>query len=129
MENVIARPAPLSKKRVYAGVIISALLTAFMVWDAAMKIFLHPLAVQGTAKAGYAEHLVRPLGFVALACTLLFAVPRTRFVGALLLTAYYGGAVATHLRLEQPFVFPIVFGVLVWISVYLRDRRLHALIA
>jgi DoxX-like family len=88
----------------------------------------HPLAVSGTAQVGYPEHLVRPIGLVELAATLLFVVPRTRLVGALFLTAYYGGATATHVRLEQPFFFPVVFGALLWISLWLRDRRLGALL-
>jgi hypothetical protein len=129
MENVIATPVRLSKKRVYAGIAISALLSAFMLWDSLIKVLQHPMAMQGTAGVGYPVHLVRPIGVVELASTLLFVVPRTRLFGALLLTAYFGGATATHVRMEQPFVFPVIFGALLWLALYLRDPRLRALVA
>ena len=124
--NVIAAP---SKKSAYTGLVISSLLTAFMLWDSLIKVFQHPMATQGTAQVGYPVHLVRPIGLVELAITILFVVRRTRIVGALLLTAYFGGATATHVRLEQPFIFPVVFGALLWLSLCLRDRRVRALVA
>ncbi len=65
-----------------------------------------------------------PLGIVELVCTILYAIPQTSILGAILLTAYFGGATATHVRMGEPFYFPVVFGILVWAAMYLRERAL-----
>ena len=113
---------------VWTGRIISGFIVLFMLFDGGAKVVRFAPYVEGTVKAGYADSLVVPLGIVGLVCTILYAIPQTSILGAILLTAYYGGATATHVRLGQPFYFPIVFGVLVWIAMFLREPRLRSLI-
>jgi hypothetical protein len=88
-----------------------------------MKLVRNSYAVDATVKLGYQESVLVPLGLVLLICTILYAIPRTAVWGALLLTGYLGGATATHLRAGQPFLFPIIFGVLAWAGLTLRNRR------
>ncbi|PYQ49633.1 MAG: hypothetical protein DMF59_12975 [Acidobacteria bacterium] len=117
-----------SKAALWTGRIISGFIVLFMLFDGGAKVVRFAPYVEGTVKAGFADSLVVPLGIVGLVCTILYAIPQTSILGAILLTAYYGGATATHVRLGQPFYFPIVFGVLVWIAMFLREPRLRALV-
>jgi hypothetical protein len=117
-----------SKGALWTGRIISALVILFMLFDGGAKVARFAPYVEGTVKAGFADSLVVPLGILTLFCTIVFAIPQTSILGAMLLTAYYGGATATHVRLGQPFYFPVVFGILVWLAMYLREPRLRALI-
>lgn len=117
-----------SKKAVWTGRIISTLIVLFMLVDGGGKVMKLAPYMEGTVKAGYAASLVVPLGILALVCTIVYAIPQTSVLGAILMTAYFGGATATHVRLGQPFYFPVVFGVLVWVALYLREARLRALI-
>ncbi len=117
-----------SKKAVWAGRIISTLIVLFMLVDGGGKVMKLAPYMEGTVKAGYAASLVVPLGILALVCTIVYAIPQTSILGAILMTGYFGGATATHVRLGQPFYFPVVFGVLVWVALYLREARLRALI-
>ena len=79
-------------------------------------------------KFGYPESAATPIGIVEIACALLYTIPKTRVVGAVLVTAYLGGAVATHVRVGEPFVMPILLGILVWAGLYLRDARVRELL-
>ena len=99
-----------------------------MLFDGAAKIVRFAPYVEGTVKAGFADNLVMPLGLVALIPTILYAIPQTSVLGAILLAAYFGGATATHVRLGQPFWFPVVFGILTWLALYLREPRLRVLV-
>ena len=117
-----------SKKSIWAGRIISALVGVFMLVDGGAKVVKLAPYVEGTTRVGYPASLVVPLGIVALVCTVVYLIPRTSILGAILLTAYFGGATATHVRMGEPFYFPVVFGVLVWLALYLREARLRALI-
>jgi len=122
---------PVSKKRLWVGRIMSALPTLFLLWDGAMKLVKPQVVVKGTVELGYAEAVILPLGVVLLTCTILYLIPRTAVLGAILLTGYLGGAVATHVRAGQgPFeiLFPILLGVLLWGGLVLRDNRLRTLI-
>ena len=130
MEAILTRPntVPPAGAKVWTGRALGTLVTLFLVVDAIGKILLLKPYLEGTAKAGFPVGAVLPIGAVLLVCTILYAVPRTALVGAVLLTAYLGGATATHVRLEQPFVFPVAFGVLVWLSLYLRNERARAVL-
>lgn len=108
--------------------ILGSLLVLFLLVDAAGKILRLAPYVEGTAKVGYPDGCLVPLGIVLLASTILYVVPRTAILGAVLLTGYLGGATATHVRMEQPFIFPVVFGILLWGCLYLRDERVRALL-
>lgn len=131
MEATLNRPAPSNvqagKARLWTARILGSLLVLFLLVDAIGKILRLTPYVEGTAKVGYSDGVVAPLGFVLLACTLLYVIPRTAVLGAILLTGYLGGAVATHVRMDQPYVFPIVFGAIAWGCLYLRDARVRAL--
>jgi hypothetical protein len=121
---------PVSKKRLWAGRIISALPTLFLLVDGAMKLIKPQVVVKTTVELGYAEPVILPLGLVLLACTSVYLIPRTAVLGAILLTGYVGGAVATHVRAGQgPFeiLFPVALGGLLWVGLVLRDDRLRTL--
>jgi hypothetical protein len=115
-------------KKVWIGRVLSTLLALFLAVDAAGKILRLAPYVEGTARVGYSAGTLVPLGLVLLACTVLYAIPRTAALGAVLLTGYLGGATATHVRMGEPFLFPVVFGVLVWVALALRDERLRGLL-
>ena len=121
-----------SKKRLWAGRIVSALTVVFLLVDGVMKVMKAPVAVQGSIQLGYPESVVFGIGLVLLVCTLLYVIPRTSILGAILLTGYLGGAVATHVRVGDPLfshaLFPVYLGVMVWGGLFLRNHRLRALI-
>ncbi|MEA2206888.1 MAG: hypothetical protein QOE77_3664 [Blastocatellia bacterium] len=123
--------APVSKGLLWTGRIMSALPILFLLMDGAMKLVKPAMVVDATVKLGYHENVILPLGIVLLACTLLYAIPRTAVLGAILLTGYLGGAVATHVRMGESvfsIVFPIIFGVLIWGGLFLRDQLVRTLI-
>lgn len=123
--------SPISGKRLWAGRILSAMPALFLLVDGAMKLVKPEVVIRATVELGYAEAVIVPLGIILLACTILYLVPRTAILGAILLTGYLGGAVATHVRAGQgPFeiLFPVVFGALLWGGLVLRDERLSALL-
>jgi len=117
-----------SMGRVWTGRIISGLVTLFMLFDAVMKLEKPAPVLQAFARTGWPAELSVPLGVILLTCTVFYVIPRTSLLGAVLLTGYLGGAVATNLRLENPLLtntlFPVYFGVLVWASMLLRVPRL-----
>jgi hypothetical protein len=121
-----------SKKELWAGRVIGALPVLFLLFDGIGKLVKPAPVVEGTLQLGYQASVLVPLGIVLLACTILYAVPRTAVLGAILLTGYLGGAVATHVRVDNPLLthtlFPIYFGVMLWGSLYLRDPRVRALL-
>jgi hypothetical protein len=107
---------------------MSILPALFLLFDAAMKLVKPQFVVDATVRLGYPEGVIVPLGVVLLVCTVLYLVPRTSVLGAILLTGYLGGAVATHVRHEDsPFeiVFPFVLGALIWGGLVLREPRLR----
>ena len=121
-----------SRKALWAGRIVSALPVLFLLMDGVMKLFKPAVVVDATVKLGYTETTIVPLGIVLLACTVLYVVPQTSVLGAILLTGYLGGAVATHTRVGDPLfshvLFPTYLGALIWLGLYLRDARLRALV-
>ena len=124
--------APASGKQRWAGIVISALPALFLFADAVMKLVKPAPVVEADGRLGYPESVIVPLGIVLLICTILYAVPRTSVVGAVLLTGYLGGAVATHVRVGNPLfshvLFPVYLGVMIWLGLYLRDERMRALV-
>jgi len=121
-----------SNKALWAGRIVSALPVLFLLMDGVMKLFKPAVVVDATVKLGYTETTIVPLGIVLLACTILYVAPLTSVLGAILLTGYLGGAVATHTRVGDPLfshvLFPTYLGTLIWLGLYLRDARLRALV-
>lgn len=120
--------APVSKKMLWAGRILSTLPVLMLLMSGVMKLMKPPDLVEGFAKLGWPDHLALGLGIVELTCTILYAIPRTSVLGAILLTGYLGGAIATHVRIGEPFIVQFLFGVVIWLGLYLRDARLRALI-
>ena len=121
----------ISKSALWTGRIISALPVLFLLMDSIMKFVKPAVVVETTVKIGYSETTIVPLGIVLLVSTIVYVIPRTAILGAILLTGYLGGAVATHVRIGEgwfPISFPIIVGVLLWGGLWLRDNRLRALI-
>jgi len=121
--------APVSKKKLWAGRILSALPVLMLLFSGVMKLVKPAAVVQGFAHFGYPESLALSIGILELACAVVYVIPRTSVLGAILLTGYLGGATATHVRIgEALFIIPVILGVLVWGGLFLRDDRLRALI-
>lgn len=113
-----------STTTIRAGWLISAFVILFLLVDGIMKVLRTDISVDATVDLGYPESQVAWIGIAVLACTVLYAVPRTAVFGAILLTGFLGGAVATQVRLEEPSaLFPAVLGVLAWTGLALRDER------
>ena len=111
----------------------SALAAAFLLTDATMKLLALPVVLNASAELGFAgAGIARGLGIVLLLCTALYVVPRTAALGAILLTGYLGGAIATHVRVDSPLLTHVLFGaylaVFLWGGLYLREPKLRALI-
>ncbi len=124
-------PAQSLKATLWIGRIMSALPALFLLVDGVMKLVKPKFVVDATVQLGYPENVIVGLGIVVLACTIIYLIPRTAVLGAILLTGYLGGAVATHVRTEEglfPICFPVVFGALLWGGLYLRDARLRTLV-
>jgi hypothetical protein len=128
----IVQTVPTSNKAIWAGRIMSGLVILFLLLDGAMKLIPLNVVVEASEQLGIPAGLARTLGVLTLACTLLYAFPRTSVLGAILLTGYLGGAVASHLRVGDPLfthvLFGVYLGVLIWGGLYLRDGRLRTLI-
>ena len=118
-----------SKPALITGWVLSILPVLALLLSAAMKLTRNPAAVQGFEKFGYAERMLLTLGIVEASCAILYLIPRTAVLGAILVTGYLGGAVATHARVGDPaFITPALLGVIAWHGLFLRDRRVRALI-
>jgi DoxX-like family len=121
-----------SNPRRWTGFIITGLIATFMLLDAAMKFVAPKPVADAFVRTGWPIDLSVTLGAILLISTVLYLIPRTAILGAILLTGYLGGAVATNLRLHNPWfshtLFPVYFGILVWGALWLRDPRLQALI-
>src|SRR5438309_945257 len=121
-----------SKKRVWAGRTLSGLAALFLLMDGGMKLFKPPVVVEATLQLGYPESAIVGIGIVLLACTILYLIPRTAILGAVVLTGYLGGAVASQVRVNAPWfniLFPVALGCVVWGGLWLRDRRLQMVLA
>jgi DoxX-like family len=122
------RAVSVSKKRVLAGRILSGLAILFLLFDAVSKVLKAAPSVEGTIRMGFPSGVIVPMGLVLLALTVAYAIPRTAVLGAVLLTGYLGGAVAAQLRLGASafeISFPILFAVVMWAGILLRDDRLR----
>jgi hypothetical protein len=120
--------AGISKSRLWSGRALSTLAVLFLAMDGGMKLFKPPFVVDATIQLGYPEAAIVGIGAALLISTLLYALPRTSIFGAILLTGYLGGAVASGVRIGAPIfniVFPIVFGIIVWASLAMRNPRLE----
>jgi len=130
--QVAAQTSPVSKRMLWTGRILSGLAALFLLADSVGKFVRPAPVVEGTVLLGYPESVILPLGILLLACTLLYVIPYTSVLGAILLTGYLGGAVATHVRVGNPWLshilFPTYVGLLIWGGLYLCEGRLRFLI-
>jgi DoxX-like family len=132
--STIAAETPVSKPERLLGRILSGLVIVFMLFDGAIKLVPWPVVTESMEKIGYgsSETLARSLGVISLVCTILYAIPPTSFVGAILLTGYLGGAMASHLRIGSPLFTHVLFGfylgLMVWGGLWLRDGSLRTLL-
>ena len=115
-------------KAVGAGWVISVLASLVFLFSAFLKLKGGPELAQGIAHLGLPESMVMPLAIVEISCTVIYLIPATSVLGAVLLAGYVGGAICTHWRVGDPFFVQITLGLLVWLGLYLREPRLKALI-
>ena len=122
-----------SKAMLWTSRIMSGLVILFMLADSIFKFVQPAEVVQGTVDLGFANHHIATLGILGLISILLYAIPRTAILGAILLTGYFGGAIATHLRLDNPLfshiLFPVYLGILAWGGLWLRDERVRNMLS
>jgi hypothetical protein len=129
----MAVTAPVAKPARWLGRILSGIVILFMLFDGAIKLVPWPIVTETMDRMGYgsSESLARSLGAISLVCTVLYAIPPTSILGAILLTGYLGGAMASHVRIGSPLfshlLFSFCLGVMVWGGLWLRDRKLRPL--
>jgi DoxX-like family len=130
----IAETAPVSKPARWTGRVLSGLVVVFLLFDGAVKLVPWPIVTETMDRMGYgsSESLARTLGVITVACTVLYAIPPTSILGAILLTGYLGGAMASHVRIGSPLfthtLFGLYLGLMVWGGLWLRDGSLRDLI-
>jgi len=118
-----------SKGKLWAGRIMSALPVLFILLGSVMKLMRLPAVIEGFAKSGVPERLIIPVGMIELICVVVYLVPRTAVLGAILMTGLLGGATITTLRVGDPtYPMPVILGMLAWGGLYMRDARLRELI-
>lgn len=117
-----------SRRAVWAGWVISVLLTLLFLVSAVMKLAGIPAVQEGMAHLGLLLSMLTPLSMLEMACAVVYVIPATAVLGAVLLTGYLGGAICTHWRVGDPFLPQIVLGLLVWLGIYLREERLRLLL-
>jgi hypothetical protein len=126
--SLIGQTAPISKTSLWAGRILSALAVLLFVVTGLFSLLKPEIAAQGAARYGYPDGAMARIALVEIACGIVYAIPQTSVLGAILLTGYLGGATATHVRAGEPFFLPIVVGIVVWLGLFLREERLRALV-
>lgn len=121
-----------TKAQLWTGRVLSTLAILFLTFDSTLKLLRLPVVEEASAKLGYQNTTIFTIGMVLLACVILYAIPQTSVFGAMLLTGYLGGAVATHTRVGDPLfshiLFPTYVGTILWLGLYLREPRLRALV-
>ena len=129
--NAASLPQP-SDRATWAGRVLSGLPVLMLTFDAAAKIARLKPMIEGTVKLGYPASTVFPIGLILLACVIVYVIPRTAPLGAVLLTGYLGGAIATHVRVGNPLftheLAPIYVAAFIWGGLYLRDPRVRAVL-
>jgi hypothetical protein len=124
-----AQPA---KGQLWTGRVLSTLAILFLTFDSVIKLLRLPVVAEASAKLGYQNDTIFQIGIVLLVCVILYAIPQTSILGAILLTGYLGGAVATHTRVGDPLfshvLFPTYIGSFIWLGLYLREPRLRPLV-
>jgi hypothetical protein len=131
--TVIAENYPASSPARWIGRILSGLVIVFLLFDGAIKLVPWPIVTETMERMGYgsSDALMRGLGAITIVCTVLYAIPPTSILGAILLTGYLGGAIASHVRIESPLfthtLFGLYLGLMLWGGLWLRDANLRSL--
>jgi DoxX-like protein len=132
MADTARVPDHTSRWKAWAGIGLSTMAVLFLLFDSTGKLLKVAPVVAGTEQLGYPESVIRTLGVILLLCVITYVIPRFSIVGAVLLTGYLGGAIATHVRVGSPLLthvlFPIYLGVFIWGGLLLRDARLPRLL-
>lgn len=122
----------ISRKRLVASYVLTGVVALFLIFDTVLKLLRLEPAVKGTAELGYPPESVLSIGLMEVVCLVAFLVPRTAVMGAILLTGYLGGAIATHFRIGNPLLshtlFPVYVALMVWGGLYLRDARVRGIV-
>jgi hypothetical protein len=130
MESTVI--VPVSKAKLWTARIMGGLVIAFMLMDSIFKLIPNDMVTAGTVELGYQAHHIPVMGVLGFISILLFAIPRTQILGAILLTGYFGGAIATHVRLDNPLfshiLFPVYLAVLAWGSIWLKNESFRRLV-
>jgi uncharacterized membrane protein YphA (DoxX/SURF4 family) len=113
---------------VITGWVLTILPAAMLIMSGTMKLMGGPELEKGMEHSGYPLAVAKPLGIVEIACAVIYLIPQTAVLGAILITGYMGGAIATHVRLEEAFIIQTVIGVVAWLGIFLRDARLRQLL-
>lgn len=133
MTHTVDVPERATRWKARAGVALSTMAMLFLLFDSTGKLLKVAPVIEGTVQLGFPESVIRPLGVILLLCVITYAIPRFAIVGAMLLTGYLGGAIATHVRVGSPLLthvlFPIYLAVFIWGGLLLRDARLRCLLA
>jgi len=122
---------PASPTMLWVGRTLSALAILFLIFDGGIKLLNLAPAVEATTQLGYPASAVVMLGIIELVCLAIYGIPRSSVLGAILLTGYLGGAIATHVRFGSPLfsaIFPLIIGALLWGGLFIREPRLRALV-
>jgi hypothetical protein len=130
--HTVAEAAPVSKTALWTGRILSVITILFLLFDAFGKLTRPAFVVEACARLGYSGSVITGIGIILLVCTALYVIPRTSILGAILLTGFLGGAVASQVRIGEgpgPVLFPILFAALIWTGLWLRDVRTRTLLA
>lgn len=128
----VTDPVDLSRTQIRTGRVLSGIAVLFLLFDAIGKLMLPEAVVKGTTELGWPVDVIFTLGVIQVVCLIAYLIPRTAFLGAILWTGYLGGAIATHVRIDNPLfshiLFPVYVAALLWGGLWLRDRRLRALL-
>jgi hypothetical protein len=120
---------PVSKAALWTGRVMSALPTLLVLLGSVLKLMKSPSVIDGFAQHGLSERLIIPVGIIELICVIVYVIPRTAVLGAILMTGLLGGAILTNMRVGDPtYPFPIILGILAWAGLYMRDQRIRDLI-
>lgn len=129
IENTSTRASASGRGGVWTGRVLSGIAVLFMLFDSITKIIQVPEVLKASANLGYGAGTIQIVGIILLACVVVYVIPRTSIIGAVLLTGYLGGAVEANLRAGTPLfsnlLFPVYFGIVVWAGLYLRNRRVR----
>jgi DoxX-like family len=130
--NLPVSATSISKPALWTGRVLGTLVVLFLLFDGITKVIKEPHVIAASAEFGFSPNQIVLIGAILVFCTVLYAIPRTAILGAILVTGYLGGAVVSQIRVGHGLfecIFPVIFGALAWLALYLREERLRALVS